>query len=176
MNVESSNVRTRRGGDAMIASVPASSRRCVLASSSPPSSRHCLHIRGASVLEMALVLPILLMLSFGIVDYGYFFYVKNTVQGAAQAGARAAIPSAATNSSVTTVVSNMMTAAGLQNSSYTVTLNPTDVSTAAAGSAVSVTVSVTWSNVGLHALPTAMGGISNSKQIVGTAVMIKESS
>ena len=44
--------------------------------------------RGASVLEMALVLPILLMLSFGVVDYGYYFYVKNTVQGAALAGAR----------------------------------------------------------------------------------------
>ena len=131
---------------------------------------------GASVLEMALVLPILLMLSFGVVDYGYFFYVKNTVQGAAQAGVRAAIPSSATNSGVNAVITNMMSAAGLQNSGYTVTFNPTDVSTASAGSTVTVTITVTWGNVGLHALSSSMGGISNSKQIVGTAVMVKESS
>ena len=132
--------------------------------------------RGASVLEMALVLPILLMLSFGIVDYGYYFYVKNTVQGAAQAGARSAILASATNSDVTTVIGNMMTAAGLQNSGYIVTTSPTDVSTAAAGSTVTVTVTVSWGNVGLHALSSSMGGISNSKQIVGVAVMRKESS
>src|SRR5579864_4899926 len=82
--------------------------------------------RGSSVLEFVLVLPILIMLSFGVVDYGYFFYVKNTLQGAAEAGARAAVPPTATNSNVTTVISNMMTAAGLQSSGYTVTLNPTD--------------------------------------------------
>jgi Flp pilus assembly protein TadG len=132
--------------------------------------------RGVSVLEMALVLPILLMLSFGAVDYGYFLYVKNTVQGAAQAGARAAIPSDATNAKVTSIISSMMTAAGLQSSSYQVTCNPSDVSTAAAGSPVTVTITCTWANVGLHALPVAMGGISNSKQVIGAAVMIKEAS
>ena len=132
--------------------------------------------RGASVLEMALVLPILLMLSFGVVDYGYFLYVKNTVQGAAQAGVRTAITSSATNSTVTTVISNMMTAAGLQNSGYTVTFSPTDVSTASAGSTVSVTISCTWGNLGVHTLSSSFGGINNSKQIVGVAVMRKESS
>ena len=132
--------------------------------------------RGASVLEMALVLPILLMLSFGVVDYGYFLYVKNTVQGAAQAGVRTAITSSATNASVTTVISNMMTAAGLQNSGYSVTLSPSDVSTAAAGSTVTVTISCTWGSLGVHTLSSSLGGISNSKQIVGVAVMRKESS
>lgn len=131
--------------------------------------------RGASVLEMALVLPILLMLSFGVVDYGYFFFVKNTVQGAAQAGARAAVLASATNADVTNIITTAMTAAGMQNSGYTVTLNPSDVSTATAGNPVTVTISVSWGTVGLHALSSSMGGISNSKQIVGAAVMRKES-
>jgi Flp pilus assembly protein TadG len=127
------------------------------------------------VLEFALVLPILFMLSFGLVDYGYFFYVKNTVQGAAQSAARAGISGTATNSDVTTIITNIMTAANLQNSGYTVTLSPTDVSTAAAGTSISVTITVNWSNVGVHALASGYGGISNAKQIRATATMRKES-
>ena len=127
-------------------------------------------------MELMLVLPIMLMLSFGVVDYGYYFYLKSTLQGAAQAGARAAIPASATDASVTTVISNILTAAGLQSSGYVVTLNPTDVSTAAAGTSVTVTITCTWANVGTHTLSPTFGGISNTKQIVGVAVMMKESS
>jgi Flp pilus assembly protein TadG len=136
------------------------------------STRFCR--QGSSVLELVLVLPVLIMLSFGVVDYGDYFYIKNTVQGAAQAGARTAIPASATNANVTSVISSMMTAAGLQGSGYTATFSPTDVSTASAGAAVTVTITVNWGNAGLHTLSSSMGGISNSKQIVGTAVMIKE--
>ena len=131
---------------------------------------------GGAVLEMALVLPILIMLAFGMADYAYFFFVKNTVQGAAQVGARAAIPSNATNSTVTTAISQAMTAAGLQSSGYTVTTVPADVSTAAAGSSVQVTVTCSWGTVGLHALPAGFGGIPNSKNVIGTATMRKEAS
>jgi Flp pilus assembly protein TadG len=131
--------------------------------------------RGSSILELILVMPILLMLGFGIVDYGYFFYVKNTLQGAAQSGARTAISASAANSDVNTTISNILTAAGMQNSNYVVTTSPADISTAAAGASVTVTVSATWSNIGLHTLSSGYGGISNSKQIVGTAIMRKES-
>jgi Flp pilus assembly protein TadG len=131
--------------------------------------------RGSSVLEFVLVLPILIMLSFGVVDYGYFFYVKNTLQGAAEAGARAAIPSSSTNASVNTVISNMITAAGLQNSGYTVTFSPSDVSTSSPGTTVSVTIGLTWGNVSFKALSSGYGGISNSKVVSGNAVMVKES-
>jgi len=131
-------------------------------------------VRGTSVLELSLVLPILLMLAFGVVDYGYFFYVKNTVQGAAQSGARAAIPGTAANSDVTTTVSNIMTAAGLQSSGYTVTTSPADVSAATAGTAVTVNVSVSWSKVGFRALASGYGGISSTKVITGSATMRKE--
>jgi len=131
--------------------------------------------RGASVLEFVLVIPILLMLGFGIVDYGYFFYVKNTVQGAAQSGARAAISGTALQSDVTTTVSNILTAAGLQGSGYTVTTSPVDITTAASGTTVTVTVKINWSSLGFHTLSSGYGGISNSKVITGTAAMRKES-
>ena len=130
---------------------------------------------GGAVIEMVLVLPLLLMLSFGAVEYGYLLYVKNTLVGAAQNGVRAGVPASATNSSVTTAVSNTMTAAGLQSSGYTVTTSPADVSTAAAGSSVQVTVSCTWGNIGVSPLPTWLGGISSTKVVSGVAVMRKES-
>jgi Flp pilus assembly protein TadG len=132
--------------------------------------------RGGAVLEMALVLPILLMLAFGTADYGYFFFVKHTVTGAAQVGARAAIPASATNANVTAAVANAMSAAGFQSASYTITLSPSDISTAADGSSIQVTVTCSWGTVGLHALPSAMGGISNSKNVIGVATMRKEAS
>ena len=47
--------------------------------------------RGGAVLEMAILAPVLIYLSFGAVEYGYFMYVKNTVFSAARDGARAAI-------------------------------------------------------------------------------------
>lgn len=142
---------------------------------SPNTQRRPIARPGASVLEFVLVIPILTMLSFGIVDYGYYFYVKNTVQGAAQAGARAAIPGTALQSDVTTAVSNILTAAGLQNSGYTLTTAPADITTASVGSTVTVTVKVNWSSVGLHTLSSGYGGISNAKVLTGSAAMRKES-
>jgi len=134
--------------------------------------------RGVSTGEIALVLPILLMLSFGVVDYGDYLYLKNTFQAAALAGARAAVPYAATNSNVTGtngIVTKMMTAAGFSSSQYTVTLSPSDISQLSTGTPITVTVAANWSAVGTHVLSTPFGGLSGGKQISSTAVMQKES-
>jgi Flp pilus assembly protein TadG len=132
--------------------------------------------RGASVLEMCLALPVLVMLSLGAVDYGNYFFLKNTFQGAAQAGVRAAIPAAATNANVTTVINNMMGAAGVPSSKYTVTFSPSNVSGQAAGTTITITITANWTAVGTNLLPGVFGGIGSSKQITCAAVMQKESS
>lgn len=44
--------------------------------------------RGAAAVEMALVLPILVALVMGIIDFGYSFWVQGNVAGAAREGAR----------------------------------------------------------------------------------------
>jgi Flp pilus assembly protein TadG len=133
----------------------------------------CRH--GGAALEMMLVLPILLMLAFGTVDYGYYIWLKSTFQNAALDGARAAVSPTATNADVTTAVSNFMTSAGLANCGYTVTLTPSDVSSVAPGSNITVQVSTTWGNVGTHLLGSAYGGMSNIQPVSGSAVMVKES-
>ncbi|HYE17495.1 MAG TPA: TadE/TadG family type IV pilus assembly protein [Tepidisphaeraceae bacterium] len=134
---------------------------------------------GAAVLDMALVLPVLLYLAFGTVEYGYYFYVKHNVQSAAREGARAAIVPSATAGDVTTAVQNVMSAAGLQSTGYTVTITDTsnnaiNVTTATAGTAIKVNVQLTWGSVGVHPLPTALGGINTAKLVRGNTVMRKE--
>ena len=126
--------------------------------------------RGNATLELALTLGILLSLTFGTIEFGHFFFVKNTLQGAAREGARAAIPGGASNTDVTTAVNNTLTAAGLNTAHYTITISPSNVSSASSGTAVSVTVQGTWGTVGLRPL----GLISDAKAVRGVAVMRKE--
>lgn len=114
------------------------------------------------------------MLSFGAVDYGYAMYLKNTLQGAASIGARSAIVSGSTNAKVASAIANCMTAAGLASTGYTVTLTPTDVSTVATGSTVTVQVTVTWGNAGTHVLGSAWGGFSSTRTISGAVTMFHE--
>jgi Flp pilus assembly protein TadG len=45
--------------------------------------------RGVAAVEFALLLPILLLLTLGAIDWGYFLYVKQRVVNAAREGARA---------------------------------------------------------------------------------------
>src|SRR5688500_6814462 len=125
--------------------------------------------RGNAVLEVALTLPVVLALSFGCVEFGYFFFVKNSIQGAAREGARASITPTATNTDVNTAVSNSMTAAGLQSSGYTVVTSPSNVSGLSSGTAITVTVQCTWGAVGVRPL----GLIGTSKPVKGVTVMRK---
>jgi Flp pilus assembly protein TadG len=126
--------------------------------------------RGGAVLETALVLPILLSVTFGTVEFGHFFFVKNTLQGAAREGVRAAISAGATNADVTTAVNRQLTMAGLDVAQFTVTTNPSPVSSATAGTSVSVTVSANWGTVGIR----PMSLIPSGKTVSGACVMRHE--
>ena len=128
--------------------------------------------RGSAVLDAALVFPILLSLTFGTVEYGYYFYVKHSLQGAAREGARAAITPTAAQSDVTTAVTNALTAAGLQNSGYVTSTSPASVGSLTAGTSITVTVTCTWGTVGAGFRP--LGLIGSTKQVKGITVMRKE--
>lgn len=139
-------------------------------------ARNKLWRRGSAVLDTALVLPILLSLAFGTVEYGHYFYWKHTLQGAAREGARVGITPSATNSEVTTAVSNAMTAAGISAANYTLRIrNAADsadlnVSGLSSGTPVLVKVYATWGTVGMRPL----GLITSSKQVTGQTIMRKE--
>lgn len=133
-----------------------------------------MRIRGRILIEMLLAMPIILSLAMGAAEYGYFMWVKGQLEDAAVAGARAAILTSATNSTVTTAVDATMQAAGLQSSGYTVATNPPSVTTVPTGTPVTVTVSCNWGTVGIHPLPSSMGGIPTNKTVTCSTVMMRE--
>jgi Flp pilus assembly protein TadG len=130
---------------------------------------------GAALLEMALALVVLLPLTFGMVEFSHFFYVKHSLQGAAREGARAAIVPSATNGSVAAAVSGALAMVGLEGSGYTTKIEaplgtPCNVAAVAAGTTVHVTVECTWGAVGVR----PMKMISAAKPVRGMTGMRKE--
>ena len=134
--------------------------------------------RGGAILEAALVLPILLALTFGMIEYGYFFFLKHTLQGAARDGARIAIVPNGTNAKITSTVLAAMTSSGLNTLPYQVdiqngsTSGAINVATATAQTPIKVVVRLNWSAINTGLRP--MGLIDGGKQVSGTAVMVKE--
>lgn len=133
--------------------------------------------RGAAVLEMALAGVVMIPLTFGAIEFSDAYFKKNTMQGAAREGARAAIVSGATISSVQTAVTTAMTAAGINSNNYTISITDSNdtaigsLSSIATGTAIKVTVSGRWGDIGLR----PCGFLSADKHITGVAVMRKES-
>lgn len=64
--------------------------------------------RGASAAEMAMILPILLLITFGIVEVGWYLHLAQVVHNAARQGARAAVRLENSNSEVEAVVHNCL--------------------------------------------------------------------
>jgi Flp pilus assembly protein TadG len=124
--------------------------------------------------EAALVMSMILSVTFGAVEYGFAFYVKHSIQGAAYVGARSAITTGSTNAIVNTAVAASMTSAGFNSSQYTVTTNPSTIAGVASGTYITVTVACTWSNVGISPLPTSLGGLAANKQLSCNVVMAHE--
>lgn len=121
---------------------------------------------------MGISLGVLLALVFGGVEFGYYFFVKHAIQTAAREGDRTAVLKGSTNASVNTAVANAMNIAGLSGSGYTVTTFPGDITTAASGSEITVTVSCKWGVVGQAFRPLAL--IGSNKAMTVSVVMLKE--
>ncbi len=133
--------------------------------------------RANALIEMAFVMIPLTYIAFGTVEFGYFFYIKHSVQGAAREGCRAAIVPSATATDVQTAVVGSLFAAGLiptnsyasmTSKNYTLTISP--VVTSTAPTPITVSVSNTWGTVGIR----ASGLIGAAKTVTGTSVMRKE--
>lgn len=139
------------------------------------AAKHGRWRRGSAILEMSLTLMTLLYLSFGTVEYGYFFFIKNSLQGAAREGVRAAIPPSSSNTDVTAAINAALTAAGVRVADCTTVVKVNgavaDCGTATAGQTVEVSVTASWGTVGVRPL----GLIGSTKSIVGGAAMRKES-
>ena len=96
--------------------------------------------QGQAIVEMALVLPILIMLIFGIVEFGRILNTYMIVTDLSREGAREGAVGG-TDSDIETTVRSNATAADLEESDLSVLINPASGGIRARGTSVEVQVS-----------------------------------
>jgi Flp pilus assembly protein TadG len=131
---------------------------------------------GVAAIEFALILPILLMIVFGIINYGVLLYDQAVITNAAREGARwgaintsAAIScsGAATGVSDPCQIANSYTQANLITFGGSTTSTTTATGAGTSGTTVTVTVNYTFTQIGW-----VIGNTSNS--LTATSVMYHE--
>ena len=109
--------------------------------------------RGLVAVEMALLLPLLLVLLFGMLEYGSLFWRAQQIGSAARQGARVGALPSGTSASVTSAVDTLMNSYGLGGSGYTVTLTPANPASLASGESFTVSISVPYTAIQLTKFP-----------------------
>lgn len=78
------------------------------------------HRRGLSTVELALTLPVVLLLTMGMLEYGWMLLQDQHLANAARQGARVAARADATGLDMRAAVDQIMQQAGLGDADYTV--------------------------------------------------------
>ena len=105
--------------------------------------------RGAILLEFAIAVPLLLILTFGLIEYGWLFQKAQHTSNAARQGARVGATPDATAGDVTNAVTNAMTAGGVSAGNYSINLIPIDPAALEPGEHFRVEVVLNYDAVGL---------------------------
>ncbi|MBI1390669.1 MAG: DUF4320 family protein [bacterium] len=124
---------------------------------------------GSATVEFAVVAPIILLLLFGIVEFGRVMSVQHLLNTAAREGARVAVLPGASTGQVNAKIAEVLTGAGI--SSEVIEISPADVSSANRNDPITVRVRVTYESIAW------VGGIVPGlagRQIQGEVVMRKE--
>jgi Flp pilus assembly protein TadG len=123
--------------------------------------------RGVAAVEFAIVAPIFFMLVIGIIEVGRAIMVQQVLINASRVGARRAAMLSSTEEEVLAAVTEFTSGVGVD--SVTATVSP-DPETAAGGTALTVSTSVSYADVSWLPTPWFMGG----KTLSSAAVMRKE--
>ena len=107
--------------------------------------------RGATVVEFALVAPVMFLFIFGIFEFGRMMMVQQAVTNAAREGCRkASLVTTINSTDVDTVVRNVMEsviADASNTAKVRVNVTPTNMASLTSGTPVSVDVEVSYSDV-----------------------------
>jgi Flp pilus assembly protein TadG len=114
--------------------------------------------RGATTVELAVVAIPLFLLVFATIEFGRAMMSVQSLEEAARAGCRAAILRGATGEDVEGEVIRVLGAAGIAN--YTVSIVPSQLSSATQWSPVSVSVSATFDDMSWLPAPEYFAGIT----------------
>ncbi|MFH1719047.1 MAG: TadE/TadG family type IV pilus assembly protein, partial [Planctomycetota bacterium] len=106
--------------------------------------------RGIAAVEMALVLPLLLLLTMGAVRYGWLFLKAQQITNATRQAARLKVLPGVTDAKVNDAIEILMAAAGMPqaSSSYWVIYTPGDLSGVGLDAeTITVTITVPRANI-----------------------------
>lgn len=123
---------------------------------------------GAALVEFALVAPLMILFTMGLIDIGRMTMVKQLLVTASREGARQASLPAATASNVQADVLQMLNNSGVTGS---VVISPSNLATAASGTTVTVTVSADANSVSWMGSSMFMSG----KNVTASTSMRRES-
>ena len=113
-----------------------------------------INCRGAALLEMAIVLLLLLLLTFGVIEFGWLFLKSQQIANAARNGARVGIRYGATiPDSVTTTIDTLMTSAGMDKAKVGYTVNFPSPPTLPYSNALTVQIVVPCNKIALLNMP-----------------------
>lgn len=125
--------------------------------------------RGSESAESVVAMPLICIVIFTGLEYGWLALRSLQVDAAARAGARQAAMAGVSASAVEEAVVSALRRSGMNSGS--VTIDPADPTQAGAGEVVSVQVAVDYSEVGLMGLGRLM---PLPESVSGRAAMVKE--
>ena len=131
-----------------------------------------LNVRGAVAAEFALLLPVLLLILFGIIEFGMIMYGREVVTNASREGARAGIVQripAVTAGEITTVATNYLTGTGISLAQVTIA-----VPASGGGTGTPVTVTATYRYQWLIPYITTLLGLPAPLPIAMSTTMLHE--
>lgn len=132
-------------------------------------SRSHLPRKGSALVEFALVAPLMILFTLGIIEMGRMTMVKQVLTNVSREGARMATLPSATNASVQAQVSQMLSDSSIRDA--TITISPSSIVTSASGSTVTISISVASEKVSWLNAPLFMSG----KTISASTSMRRES-
>ena len=127
---------------------------------------------GASAVEFALLLPVLMLILFGIIEFGLALYQQAILTNASREGARLAIVQSVppiTTAAVDTRIDSYLLSAGITPASVTHIISPI---VGVTGTPVTVTLTRPYTFVSLPGLTSLLSGTSLSSTITLTATTV----
>ena len=128
---------------------------------------------GTAAVEFAIVAPIIVMFVMGSIEFGRAMFLQQVAITTARAACREGILASASNTSVQTTLTSRLQGVGLTGGTSTISVggqSDRDVSTAAAGEPIEVTVTIPYGANSWLPSPFYLGG----KSLTGRVTMSKE--
>lgn len=100
---------------------------------------------GVAAVEFAVIAPLMMLFTFGLIEIGRFMLVKESATQATREGARVAVRPFATNDEIVQSINSELAIMSIENA--TITIDPPDLDAAEPGSLVTIKVEILPSEI-----------------------------